>query len=110
VVITGDEKELMTTEAARVAVQNGTYTTGLASETAEYLRGQGFNIAEEGNADDIYTYTTIYVLSGKPYTVNYLKTVMGLDTIRVYNRYDPNATVDIIVAVGSDWDTSNPMP
>ena len=110
VVITGDEKELMTTEAARVAVQNGTYTTGLASKTAEYLRGQGFNIAEEGNADDIYTYTTIYVLTGKPYTVNYLKTVMGLDTIRVYNRYDPNATVDIIVAVGSDWDTSNPMP
>jgi len=33
---------------------------------------------------------------------------MGLENARVVNRYDPNAVVDIAVALGNDWAAKNP--
>jgi len=105
-----DDQVLMEAEAARVSVQNGTTTEGVASRTAEWLRGQKINVVDESNADQLYDTTTIFIYTGKPYTVRYLSNIMGLENPRVYNRYDPNATYDIAVVVGADWSNSNPMP
>jgi len=105
-----DDQVLMEAEAARVSVQNGTTTEGVASRTAEWLRGQKINVVDESNADQLYDTTTIFIYNGKPYTVRYLSNIMGLENPRVYNRYDPNATYDIAVVVGADWSNSNPMP
>ena len=100
----------MLAEAARISVQNGTGTEGMASRTAEWLRGQNMNVVDKSNADDLYDTTTIFIYNGKPYTVRYLASVMGLENPRVYNRYDPNAQYDIAVVVGTDWANNNSMP
>lgn len=105
-----DQKALITAEAARVAVRNGSSSTGLATRTAEYLRGQGLNITEEGNADNYYGQTVIVIYSGKPQTLQYLCDLTGVDSARIINKYDPDATVDIVVNLGDDWANSNPMP
>lgn len=101
---------LMQAEQARVSVQNGTTTEGMASRTAEWLRGQDINVVDESNADGLYDTTTIFIYNGKPYTVRYLANIMGLENPRIYNRYDPNASYDIAVVVGADWANNNPMP
>jgi LCP family protein required for cell wall assembly len=100
--------ELMKAEAARVSIQNGTLTAGLAGKTSELLKPDGLNVVEETNADGVYEFTTIFVYGPKPYTVQYLIEKMGLENARVVNRYDPNAVVDIAVALGNDWAAKNP--
>ncbi|MCX8025075.1 MAG: LCP family protein [Thermanaerothrix sp.] len=105
-----DPKVLMQAENARVVVQNGTSVVGLAGRTAEFLRNEGVNVVQETNADNLYSQTTIFLYSPKPYTLNYLISVMQLQNPRIYNRYDPNAEVDIAIALGNDWAQSNVMP
>ena len=108
--ISQDDTQLMQAEEARISVQNGTTTEGIASRTAEWLRSLNLNVVDETNADQLYDATTIFIYSGKPYTVRYISSVMGLENPRVYNRYDPNAQYDIAVVVGADWANSNNMP
>lgn len=103
-----DPAELMRAEAARVSLQNGTMVPGLAGKTSELLKPDGLNVIEETNADGIYEFTTIFVYGPKPYTVQYLIQKMGLENVRVVNRYDPNAAFDIAVALGNDWAAKNP--
>ena len=37
---------LVRDEAAKIAIQNGTTTPGLAEKTANYLKGQGINVVD----------------------------------------------------------------
>lgn len=106
-----DLQSLMTQEAARLSVQNGTYTEGLAGMTAGYLRDQGLNVVEETNASEMLDVTTIYLYNGKPYTAKYLSDLFAASnvTVRVYNKYDPNASVDVVLVLGSDWAANNPL-
>ncbi len=108
--VASDLQQLMADEEARVSVQNGTTTSGLAGLTAGWLREQGINVVEETNADQLYDVTTIFIYNGKPYTVRYLSQLFNLENPRVYNRYDPNAAYDIAVAIGEDWAANNPLP
>ncbi|MHB8855646.1 MAG: LCP family protein [Bellilinea sp.] len=108
--VSQDDAQLMQAEQARISVQNGTTTEGMASRTAEWLRSLNLNVVDETNADQLYDSTTIFIYSGKPYTVRYISSVMGLENPRVYNRYDPNAQYDIAIVVGADWANSNNMP
>jgi len=41
--------------------------------------------------------------------VAYLASLMNVANARIFNRYDPNATVDVQVVLGSDWAANNPM-
>lgn len=97
-----DPAELMVAEAALVAIYNGSGTPGLAGDTQTYLQSLGLTITEAGNGDPT-TYTTIIDYSGKPYTVQYLVTLMNIQKTRIFNRFDPNSTVDIEIILGSDW-------
>jgi LCP family protein required for cell wall assembly len=99
----------MNTEEARVVVQNGTGVDGLAGKTAEYLKAQGVNVIQEGNAGQVYDLSTIYIYNSKPYSLQFLSGLFGVDNNRVWNSYDPNAQADIVVIVGNDWAASNPM-
>ena len=100
---TGDPKKLMEAENARISVLNGTYTAGLAANTMEYLKLQGINVAETGNAQELYEATTIIDYTGKPYTVQYLMQLMKVQPTHFYNSYDPNSQVDIVILLGNDW-------
>jgi len=107
--VAGDELELVKTEAARISVQNGTLTPGLASRSSKYFNSLGLNIVEEANAE-LASYSTIIDYTGKPYTLNYLVKLMAIQPTRVFSRYDPNAAVDVVVILGDDWAANNQMP
>lgn len=104
-------QELMKLEGARVLVQNGTYTEGLGARTAEYLTSQGVNVVGTANADGYYANSTLIDLTGKPYTLNYLRQLFNMSLpAQFVSRFDPNAQVDVILIVGEDWASNNPMP
>jgi len=102
--------QVIDTEDAKVKILNGTATAGLAARTTDFLVGQGFNITETGNADQVYGGTTLYDYTGKPYTLKYLAETMAVDPNRIYSRYDPTSPVDVVVILGNDWAASNTMP
>lgn len=105
-----DPLELMKAEQARVIVQNGTQTAGLATRTSDYLRSQGLNVLGETNADQVYQASTLYIVNGKPYTAKYIANLMGIDTSNIMNRYDPTYQADIVIIVGDDWANKNVIP
>jgi LCP family protein required for cell wall assembly len=105
-----DPVALAKAENARISVQHGTSTPGLAKRTADYLKSLGLNVIEETDADDVYGETTIIDYTGKPYTAAYLVNLMHVGPSRVFNRYDPNAQVDVVVIAGNNWAAENPMP
>jgi polyisoprenyl-teichoic acid--peptidoglycan teichoic acid transferase len=107
--VASDPKELMVAEKAKVSVQNGTASPGLAARTSDYLKSQGMDIIETTSTDPT-AYTVIIDYSGRPYTVAYLAKLMNVPSGHISSRYDPNATIDVAVQLGSDWVNTNPMP
>lgn len=106
----GDVKALSAEEGATISVQNGSYATGIASNTANWFREQGLNVTEETNADGVYATTTIIIYDQTPNTAAYIWQLMQIDNAVIINSYQPDAAVDIAVILGTDWATSNPMP
>lgn len=100
---------LMKVENARVSVNNGSTTAGLATQTTDYFRNNGVNVVETGNADRAYTNTQIYIYSGKPYTAAFLADIMKVPSSQIINQYQPDANIDIMVVLGQDWARANPM-
>jgi len=101
---TGDPTALMQEDAARVRVVNGTYTEGLPERTGNYLLSQGMQVVEAGGyADRQYDRTTVVIYGPKLYTVRYLITLFGIDTVnQIVFSPDPSSTVDIEIRVGAD--------
>ena len=104
-----DSVALMKAENARVAINNGSTTVGLATQTSDYFRNLGVNVTETGNADRAFTNTQIYIYSGKPYTAAYLAEAMNVPSSQIVNQYQPDANVDIMVVIGQDWARDNPI-
>jgi LCP family protein required for cell wall assembly len=102
-------QELVDEEYASVLVLNGTFTPGLASQTAEYLRSSGLNTTEPGNAEELYQITTIIDYTGNPHTVKKIVELMRISPEYIYHRYDVAGQADIVVIAGDDWATNNPM-
>lgn len=95
--------QLIQEEGARVAVLNGSTVPGLAARTADYLKSQGVNVVETGNADGNRIYSEIEFFSGKPYTVKYLVELMQIGNLRIRHTLDLAKSVDIVLIVGDDW-------
>ncbi len=107
--VASDPQQLAVAENARISVQNGSSTPGLAAQTGDYLKSQGMNVAEETNTT-LTPYTKIIDYSGRPYTVAYLAKLMNVPSSHISSQYNPNATIDVAVQLGSDWAKQNPMP
>jgi hypothetical protein len=105
-----DPSERTIQENATITLRNGTYTTGLAAETGEYLKGLDIQIVDISNAEKIYAQTTIIDYAGKPYTLAYLSETLKVPPGRIFQRYDPSSETDILIILGEDWAASNPMP
>ena len=108
--ISMDPAELVKIEGARVTVNNGSATSGLAARTSDYLKSMGINVVETGNADGFYTNTEIIFHSGKPYTVKYLVDLMKINQFRIRHFFDPANAADIVLVLGDDWALTNSMP
>ncbi len=102
-------QELVDEEYADVMVLNGTFTPGLAAQTAEYLRVSGLNTIEPGNANELYQVTTIIDYTGNPNTVKKIVELMSIAPEHIYHRYDVAGQADIVVITGDDWANDNPM-
>ncbi len=103
--------DLAKQENATVSVLNGTYTSGIASKTSDYLKAQGINVVSVGNAAQASSVTTIIDHSGRPYTLKYFQQLFGLkSSSQIINKYDPSAPADIEIILGDDWAANNPMP
>jgi polyisoprenyl-teichoic acid--peptidoglycan teichoic acid transferase len=103
-------EEQIDAEDATVSVLNGTLTSGLASQTADYLMTSGIVFAEPGNASENYLGTTLIDYAGKPHTVSFLTDLMNIAPENVYHRYDESSSADIVIFLGEDWAAANPMP
>ncbi len=101
---------LVKDEAAKVVVWDGTGVPGLADKTAEYLRAQGVNVIQVGDAGGYAPGTKIEIFNGKPNTVNYLAQLMGVASANIWNSYDPAAGLDVRVTLGGDWAQNNTLP
>ena len=108
--VTDDLGELVKQEKAKVVIKNGTNTEGLASRTAEYLRGAGIDVVAKSNADQVASTSTIIDYTGKPYTIRYLSEMLKVENTRVLNRYDPNSQVDVEVILGTTFADDNSLP
>ncbi|MDD5040607.1 MAG: LCP family protein [Patescibacteria group bacterium] len=120
-------ENLIREENASIEVQNGTSVAGLATITAEWLRGMKYTVDKVGNAGVGTTYekTTIYDLTGgaKPYTLVSLRnllnatisptlppfmthgdlnyeTLTGLDNATNVNPSSED--IDVVIVVGTD--------
>jgi LCP family protein required for cell wall assembly len=103
--------ELAKQEGASVIVLNGTFTQGLAIETGDYLKSQGINVVNNGNANENPAVTRVIDYTGRPYILKYLKELFGLNSSsQITSKYDPNATADIEIILGNDWAVKNPLP
>jgi hypothetical protein len=102
--------ELVGAEDARVEVLNGTLVPGLASTTVDYLVGNGVTSVEPGNAEDLYPQTTLIDYTGNPHTIEYLTGLLSITPENIYHRYDVSTQYDIVLLLGDDWASNNPMP
>jgi len=104
-----DRATRLAEEAATVRVDNGTTTAGLAGSTAEYLQGEGIQVAGFGNADRFdYTESLVIVYTGKTFTAETIATLLNLPPTAVVYTPDPEAATDIVVVLGSDYRTATP--
>lgn len=95
--------EYMSAEGARVAIYNGTPQFGLAAEKQEFLRGQGVNVTEIGNADSAtYATTQIIDYGSHPNTVQFLIRKMSIPPLNVSSGTAPAGDYDVLVILGSD--------
>jgi LCP family protein required for cell wall assembly len=105
-----DIAALLKAENARVRVLNGSSVPGLAARTEAYLKSQGVNVVETGNAEAATPSTSITFYTGKPYTLKYLVDLMKINQFRIRHTFDPAASADIALIVGDDWAQTNSMP
>jgi len=87
----------------RIAVDNGTTIEGFASQIADRLRSQGYQVVEIGKADRLdYGETTITSYAGSSLTQERLQETLGVSEDNV--RYEPDwlSNVAIRIIVGND--------
>ncbi|PWH15937.1 MAG: hypothetical protein DDG60_04945 [Anaerolineae bacterium] len=106
-----DALDLARQEGAKIAVYNGTYTSGLAQKTADYLRSLGFDVVIVDSASNFPGTTIVVDRRGRPYALRYFKELFRLNAaIQIQSNYTPEAPADIEIILGPDWAASNPMP
>lgn len=102
-------KEFLTQEDARLVVQNGTNIPNLASQTALFLKQQGFNIVQFGPADtNTYPHTVIVVYDdSKTYTLQVLAALFEVTEENIRRSPNLKSDLDFRVIIGSDFELQN---
>jgi LCP family protein required for cell wall assembly len=91
---------------ARIVVQNGTVTAGLAGQTAEALKSRGFNVVQYGNTDDNrsdYGQTQILVYTGRTVVAQALADALQVPASAIRPMTDAGGNMDIKVILGADY-------
>lgn len=112
---TTTEKSRITTYPsgnAKIAINNGTWITGLASQTAAKLANYKFQIIATGNAEQRdYQQTVVYDLSDgqKEESLKIIKRVVGAQLatdspawLEKYKSYSTSSRPDLVIILGTD--------
>ena len=105
-----DLTTLMVNEQARLMVQNGTSTGGLAERVGQYFQSIGMNVIGTGNASQPYSAMTLVDYSGKPYTMKFLAQLMQIPSDHIFSQYDPNQPGDVAIIIGDNWQSIPNLP
>lgn len=106
----GTLEERLRSEAARVAIYNGSSVTDLGQRTAAYLQNAGVTVSQLSAADRGYSATVIVDHTGNPYTVQYFVELMKISSAFIYVRFDPASAVDVEVYLGENWASNSILP
>ncbi|MBC8507545.1 MAG: LCP family protein [Anaerolineales bacterium] len=106
----GNDQERMSLEGASISVQNGSSDPNIARRTGNYLTSQGARIIEVRNANESHTYTTVIDHSGRPYTVQYVVSLLGIEGRYISYKYDPAHPFDVEIIIGNDWTSKFNLP
>jgi polyisoprenyl-teichoic acid--peptidoglycan teichoic acid transferase len=96
-----DSATLMRAEAANIAIYNGTFVSGLAGLTQDFLVQHGVTISEVGNTDSVNS-TKVIDYSGNPYTLQFLVEVLNVSPSRIFSSYNPDYEIDIEIIIGPE--------
>jgi LCP family protein required for cell wall assembly len=107
---TGNDQQRMQAEGGSLAVYNGSGVTGLAQRTADYLKSQGANVTQVAEAPKAYAATTLVAHYGEPYLMNYLVSLMKIQSSRIIFQYDPTNSAQVELFLGNDWAQNNTLP
>jgi len=106
----GSLEDNMQTEAANIILYNGTDDIDIEVRTSEYFNSFG-TLSTSSNATVEYQYQGLIIdHTGNPYMIEWLVSIPGLNNARILVEYDPNATYDLELYLGSVWLYNNPMP
>lgn len=97
-----EEDRYLKAEHARIEVQNGTTTEGLAEIAARRLMRAGLRVVGTTQTGRLQR-STIIVYSPKPRTLKALQDTLNLDPEAVVHSPEPDPDVDLRVILGSDW-------
>jgi hypothetical protein len=104
-----DLQSLVSEEAARITLLNGSYQGDLAEITAQWLQDQGFNVLGTGFANPTAV-STVTLQGPAPYALKWIAETFGMNTGQIDHDFSPNSETDIILILGDDWAYNNPMP
>ncbi len=91
-------------QPARIKVENGTQTSGLAAQTAQWLTTLGYTVAEYTSADRFdYTQSVIINHTATPTAAVQLAQTLGLPITTVITSTAPTAGFDLQLILGSDF-------
>ena len=99
-----EDKDKLTEERARIIVHNGSTTGSLAAQTSAFLKEQGLQVVEFGNAERFDYPTTIIVdFTGKEYTVQYLARLLNISEDNIQPFTGSHSEIDIRLIIGADF-------
>ena len=98
-------------EKATITLQNDTKDPNIVATTKSYLESQGFTVNLSNNTGGSAG-TLMEVYNSKPYAMKFLAQTMRIPTGQITNKMTPGAqsSFDLLVMIGNDWVTNNPMP
>ncbi len=105
----GDLLALAVEEGASIRVLNGSYQPDLGTRTAAWLTEQGLNAASEGNVESTPA-SSMTLQGGAPYALKWLAEAFEMTAGRISHDFIPDAQADLVLILGDDWASNNPMP
>jgi len=96
-------------EGASIVVLNGSYQPELGTKTVDWLAEQGLNAIAEGYAQAT-TVSSVTLQGEAPYALRWLAETFEMTAGRITHDYFPDAQADLVLILGDDWASNNPMP
>ncbi len=100
---------LVTEESARITLLNGSYQGDLAEVTAQWFQEQGVNVLGTGYANPT-SVSTVTMQGSTSYALRWISETFGMTSGQIRHDFLPNGEMDIILILGDDWASNNPMP